>query len=101
MLKGYLKKLLIKEDEKIAKIEKKKEELIEAFVLEHFKIERWDKLMIKGYTVVVTGFDSEGIGHTIKLLYKRINFKGEMDNVQFRETVNYKFKNLGKYNGKQ
>ena len=101
MLKSKLKTLLRKEDSKIDKIQENKKTLIEAFVYEHYIIERWDKLLIKGYTTVVVGFDTEGVGYNIIILYKRINYQGNLDNIVYRIPLQYKLKNLGKYNGKQ
>lgn len=100
MKKTELKALLKKGDEAIAAIREQQMVLVANHIYEIYKIEKGDKLIIKGFTVVVVGFEIDGTGYSIKLRYKRIKYNGCVDNVVFTSPIVYKLENLGKYNGR-
>ena len=99
MLKGELNKLLKEGDNAIKKIKEKQEELVAAYISKNYQIEKGDKLVMKGMTIVVVGFDVEGNTHTLKMRYKRIKYSGALDNVAYYTPIKY-YENLGKYNGR-
>ena len=99
MLKGELNDLLKQGDKAIEKIKEQQKELLANYISKNYQIEKGDKLLIQGMTVVVVGFDVEGSTHNIKLRYKRIKYSGALDNVAYYTPIKY-YENLGKYNGR-
>lgn len=100
MKKTELKALLKKGDEAIDAIREEQLTLVANYIFDTYNIEKGDKLVIKGVTVVVVGFEVDGTGYTIKIRYKRIRYDGNIDNVVFTSPIIRHIKNLGKYNGR-
>lgn len=100
MKKTELKELLREADKAIATIKDQQMLLVANYIFDTYNIEKGDKLVIKGVTVVVVGFEVDGTGYTIKIRYKRIRYDGNIDNVVFTSPIIRHIKNLGKYNGR-
>ena len=99
MLKGELNDLLKQGEAEIEKIKEQQLILIANYISKKYNIEKGDKLLVNGFTVVVVGFEVEGNTHNIKVKYKRIRHNGNLDNVVFKTQIKY-YDNLGKYNGR-
>lgn len=97
--KTELKKKLHKIDEKITKLKDQQLDIISEFIKINYNFELGDTTIIKGFTVVIVGFDFEELTYNIKLKCKRVKSNGTLDNIVYRYPYQPYLKRLGPWKG--
>lgn len=100
MLKKEAKELLKQKDKEIEKIREEQLQILAKCVKDTHNLEIKDIIIIKGYTVVVTGFVVNTDAKIIRLCYRRINYNGNLESAEHTTAIPNKIQKQGVYNRK-
>lgn len=97
--KKELKKKLQEADKRINKIKDEQIDLITEFIKVNYQFEVGDTTIIRGFTVVIVGFDFEEVTYSIKLRCKRVKANGNLDNIVYKYAYQTNLERLGPWKG--